>query len=537
MNPSLINAATDKLRSLVNKTAKAPHELSRSVIEVDDLTANVMREEEEFSERFQKVVADIPRIEYRDDAGDLQYHDWTGFGEAVRDVARSLYNWDEPRVRDRDEVRPSVQLNREVIDALMPELAETRAETRMVAPQSQFAAIAAANKLKERAGDLAEHIKRQEEMQEQEQQIDQAQDELEDLREQVREQDGQATDEQRDAIKELIEAREQAKGALQGALEDQAASNLAQVAQSIAEDVAEAAHDAQSMMSSLPGMSAGELQQLPTDRQIALAEQMQANPMLREVLKKVGAFKPMRDARKRRTKNVKIERRGIERGNDLSRVFPDELANAMSPNAALKLKFVMDYASGALRQRRLRRGEAKLGAGPILGVVDSSYSMNGNRIETANGLVLALLIMAREEKREFAGVHFGSAGEVKSWTFPKDEPLDPERMIEMAGWFFAGGTDITGGLLEAEAIITAAPEFTNADIVLMGDGSDQYQEDDRLLRERFTAAGVQVHGISIAAPNNSYMRTMCDYLVDITDKDFANAPNVVTDSLAQNISH
>jgi len=75
--------------------------------------------------------------------------------------------------------------------------------------------------------------------------------------------------------------------------------------------------------------------------------------------------------------------------------------------------------------------------------------------------------------------------------------------------------------------------FTKADIVHIGDGQDDYADDDTQLRDTLRGRGVRIHGVMIGDRPSEYQREMCDTLVSAYDLAGANE---ATDMLAQNIS-
>jgi uncharacterized protein with von Willebrand factor type A (vWA) domain len=82
---------------------------------------------------------------------------------------------------------------------------------------------------------------------------------------------------------------------------------------------------------------------------------------------------------------------------------------------------------------------------------------------------------------------------------------------------FGGGTSTLIGMTEALRLMQDQPEFKTADVVLVGDGQDYFQEGDRQVRDALHKLGVRIHAISIACPNNAYMQQMADHVIDVTD--------------------
>jgi uncharacterized protein with von Willebrand factor type A (vWA) domain len=81
--------------------------------------------------------------------------------------------------------------------------------------------------------------------------------------------------------------------------------------------------------------------------------------------------------------------------------------------------------------------------------------------------------------------------------------------------------------------VREVPAFKTADVILIGDGQDQYAEEDQALVKELRDMGVRIHGISIGCPNNAYMAAACDHVIDIAT--LADEESVF-DALAENIT-
>jgi uncharacterized protein with von Willebrand factor type A (vWA) domain len=161
--------------------------------------------------------------------------------------------------------------------------------------------------------------------------------------------------------------------------------------------------------------------------------------------------------------------------------------------------------------------------------------MFGERNEWARAVSLALLTIARREKRDAAVVEFSSPGQTASWEFLRREGVKPERILDFITHIFEGGTHIYSGLEVSRTFIDSRPEFKQADIVLITDGGDRFEELDAEIRAHFREKGVRVHGVSIgiSAEDNTYLQKMCDTVVDT---DNLKGANEATDHLAQVIT-
>lgn len=541
-------AAGARVRDLI--AAKKPHQLSTSALTPDQLRDNVIAEAEDASARFKAATGNKPEIEYsvpNEDGspGDPQKFTWDTFDEAIRDVARGAFGWDEPALRDRNEVRPSHQFNRDVIANVLngEKFNESRPYTRNNELESMFGAMALAEDLRENAAKLAaEHIARSEQMREQESDVQDADELLDNLRQQAQQQQqdtGQIDPNLVKQAKGAVQKRQQALGQLGQLMQQHAQSNAPQAAQKLAQSAAQAltdAVDAAGQLGSLPGSGPGESRKLSPDRQLALAEKWGRNKSLREILKMAGRMiRDLRFKREARTKNVPIEPVDVTTGRHLPRLLPHELGRAYREN--LRITFLNDYARRSLLEFEYQ-GKTPAGHGPLIVPMDCSGSMDvdlggATRREWAGSLALALFTLAKREKRAFVGIHFGSTSELKSWSWPARGEVDPNDVVDYVTHTFGGGTDTTIALAESLRIVTDVPEFKKADIVLIGDGQDHFAQDDLQTRDALRKLGVRIHCISIACPNNAYMTQLSDFPpIDVSD--IANEHSI--DHLAQNIS-
>lgn len=533
-------AASQRVRGLL--APKKASDLSASALTPDPLRDRIVRDAGNASARFKATKADVPKVQYERD-GKTETHEWTTFGEAVEDYARAAFGYDEPEVLGRDRVRPSHRLNREVLHSALHAEAfqESRPYTRGNEAEAIYGGMAYAQSLEESARELlAEHVERSEQISEAEQSQQTAEQMMESLRKRAREENqehGTVQKGTRGEIKRTIKALDAANGTLDGLMQQQSGSSMAVDAIYAGEAAAQAADEAVQQIQALAGsgLGGGHSQNMTPDQQIALAEKWAANETLRKVLKNVGRMiRSMHFARDARTKNVPIEPVGITIGADLQFVLPQELSRAVSPHPLIQATFMRDYANKSLLQYEMQ-GKAPAGKGPIIEIHDGSGSMMSpeEKFIWATSLSLAMLTIAQRDKREFAGIEFGSAGQLKSWLFPRNETPDPERVLDFAGHFFGGGTTTVAGLREALRILKEWPQFKSADVVLIGDGIDRVGAEDLAIAKELRDLGVRIHGISILHRGNAYMEAICDYVSEVMD---LAGPNDESAQLAQNIT-
>src|SRR5690606_2694629 len=218
------------------------------------------------------------------------------------------------------------------------------------------------------------------------------------------------------------------------------------------------------------GIGPGQLERMDFDTRAQLAQRLR-NGRLGRFAQLIGRFRQMASGeRARRVENAPGELVGITLGDDLSRVIPSELSQLGVP--ALRPVFAQRYAESRLMLYD-SVGEQTIGQGAIIAAVDCSYSMYGQREAWAKACALALLDQARQAGRDFVGILFSNAEQVRTFRFPAGAPYDLGRVVEFAEHFFAGGTDFESPLGQAAELLEA--EFNDAgrargDIVLITDG-------------------------------------------------------------------
>jgi uncharacterized protein with von Willebrand factor type A (vWA) domain len=532
-------SARDRVRSLIAQ--KKPSQQSRSALTPDPLRDNIIDEEGQRTERFREAAKRKPEIDYEvkheDGTAEQKRFTWDGYGDALKDVARAGFSFDDPQLQSPENVLGSRQINRELLADYMRSdpFAEQQPYTRGNPMESIWAGLTAGQVLKDKAQThLAEHIARSEQMGEQEEAQQSAEDMLENLRRRAREQSkggGRPDRDTRKGINRALRQIAKAQGGLEQLLTEQAQSSFAQDVRAVANEMAEEAAEAVEGFSSLPGCEAGNPTNLTPDQQIELAEKWAQQREMVKIVKALGRmYRDMRFKRQARTKAVPEQPVGITTGRHLDRLVPQELARAAMP--ALRATFAKDFSEYSLLEYEMI-GYEPAGKGPIVAVVDGSGSMSGERFTWASSVELAVFKLAQADKRSFAGVEFGSVGELKSWVFPKGKPVDPHAVFDMASHFYGGGTSTVSGMSEALRIINEESGFKTADVVLIGDGCDQFGAADQRVRDQLRELGVRIHGITIETGANPYFEQMCEWHMDVQD---LAGPNDATDQLAQQIT-
>lgn len=211
------------------------------------------------------------------------------------------------------------------------------------------------------------------------------------------------------------------------------------------------------------GHESGRPQRLPLEQRLALADLLRQNPKLRQIADLAGRMKLIA-ARKQRSKTKEtVERTEVETGNDAGRLLPSELLLLRRPES--RGDFLRRFAEGKLIQYG-PGGRERLSKGPIVICIDTSGSMQHLDVQS-KALMLALLAIARKQRRAFAVISFSA--ESKRWEFPDPRKVTPATLVEMAEFFWGAGTDFMRPLSEAMDVIQQS-KFNRADVVFITDG-------------------------------------------------------------------
>jgi uncharacterized protein with von Willebrand factor type A (vWA) domain len=214
---------------------------------------------------------------------------------------------------------------------------------------------------------------------------------------------------------------------------------------------------------------------------ISLAQKVGQTNILQQVAELCGRMTRIAmEVQKSKIKHPPTHLVGVEVGDNLTRVLPAELANLSTPQ--LHPAFYAKYADKQLMQRRMV-GYQKQGRGPIIVILDSSGSMRSGLGKTSKeawskAVALALLAIARKQKRDFAIIHFSDSysytrgdkdqKQIKSFVFPKGEATSTE-LVATTEFYFGGGTEFEPWMNEALKQVEDS-RFTRADVICVSDG-------------------------------------------------------------------
>lgn len=215
------------------------------------------------------------------------------------------------------------------------------------------------------------------------------------------------------------------------------------------------------------GTGEGDSSNVSPSERLELAKRLSSSKKLQNIAEIAGRLTRIAlRVRETRVSHGRDEIFGVEQGDDLGRVLPAELVG-LATGGAFETLFLKKFSEKQLLQYAVRGTEEK-GRGPMVVCLDESGSMSGDPEFFGKGIVLALLALAKKDKRDFSFIQFGSRHQLATTSFPKGE-AEPKALMNAVERFFGGGTDFEAPLNKALDVIEEN-EFKDADVVFITDG-------------------------------------------------------------------
>ncbi|MHB1418033.1 MAG: vWA domain-containing protein [Bacillota bacterium] len=257
------------------------------------------------------------------------------------------------------------------------------------------------------------------------------------------------------------------------------------------------------------GTGDGNPQQVPVRDRLQLADYLRTMPKVQDIAHLTGRMKDIAIKKQKSKSRDSTEIGDIAFGNDPGKILASELVLLNRPEA--RQDFLLRFAEGKVMQLA-PRGKERLGKGPIVSIIDTSGSMK-NLDSEAKAVMLALLAIARKQKRAFAAINFSSANQCRVWEFPEPKKISPGEIVEMAQLFYNGGTDFQVPLNKAVDVIKKS-KFKKADITMITDGDSRM--DDNWLKwflQIKKELQFQVIGIHLGYDSDAIIRKFADKVV------------------------
>jgi uncharacterized protein with von Willebrand factor type A (vWA) domain len=240
---------------------------------------------------------------------------------------------------------------------------------------------------------------------------------------------------------------------------------------------------------------------LSTKEKLIIAQQVGRSPKLQQIAAVCGRFTRIAlQQQKTRVKHPPDEITSITTGNEIERLLPSEIA--LLADADLEDLFYFRFAERGLMQYDMIGHEPE-GQGPIIIAIDESGSMTtdygGMTGEVwSKAVMLALLSIARLQKRDLAVIHFSGPNDLRVDLFSKGQAT-PAEVIACASLFFNGGTVFEPWMKKALELVDGS-QFEKADVICVSDGiSEVSLEAQAEWTRRKAERGMRSYGVLIGA--------------------------------------
>ena len=246
-----------------------------------------------------------------------------------------------------------------------------------------------------------------------------------------------------------------------------------------------------------------------------VARKLQDSPKLQQILEMAGRMRNiMREVQSTKVRHGTEGVTDIMLGSDIHRLLPSELAGLRRRET--KLALVRRLIEGGALQYRLE-SEEKVGRGPLLVAIDDSGSMRGAREIWGKAVALALLDLARREKRAFGYCVFGH----DVWlTFAEDPGVKtaPGELLANLAFSRGGGTEFDPPLNWTLKQLEEKQGMEDADVIFISDGECRASAQVALAVKKSEARcwGVGVAGAARSKGVGS-MADFCDHVYPVQD--------------------
>ena len=211
---------------------------------------------------------------------------------------------------------------------------------------------------------------------------------------------------------------------------------------------------------------------LGTKEKIDLARRVGQSQRLKQLALICGRFARIAlDVQRSRVRHPPDEVTAISTGADFARVLASELSLLTEPD--LEDLFLLRFAEQALQQYELV-GAERQGRGPLIVALDESDSMTemvGGDVTKevwSKAVTLALLAIARLQRRDLAVIHFAGDAHTPLHRFPKGDGAYHD-VIACVDTFLGGGTAFEPWMARALDLVEE-DAFDRADVIAISDG-------------------------------------------------------------------
>lgn len=425
-------------------------------------------------EKFNKIKQRSKELLELEETGEEQFKQ---FPELMQDTFDALYK-NNPDLIEEWRIRPDYLLNREIIVKVLESARykELRVMTQLDELTSALGTQIMGEELLEWMKELKDQLAAQEALSEAVNDILGAQqsDDADDADDADDKKGKKGKGTKKYTLEEAMKLYEEAKAKFDDSINQK---RFTQGIERLTAKVKDAVKETSEMISNWGLEQSGSYTMKPVNEKMELLNRLRSSPKLQQIARMAGRYRRLA----LQTKREKV-RKGIDDvysikpGNDLARVLPSELMKLKNP--VTRKMFIADFIEGKTLNYEIR-GKEKKAKGPIIICIDESGSMNGLPEVWSKSVALALLEIAREQKRDFFVIHFSDQRKIEQLhtnEFLKDTPFKVEEMLDMAEHFDNGGTVFEPALDLARKKIGENRTWSKADIIFVTDGESAVTE-------------------------------------------------------------
>ena len=389
--------------------------------------------------------------------------DYKQFPELMQDTYDALFK-NEPKLLEEWQIKPDYLINKVIADKLLesPRYKELRVMT-------QADELASAVGTEAMSDQLIDWIKEQKDLNDALNDVINAAGGMESADgEEEGEEGEEGKSNKKQTLAEAMKTYEEAMKNFQQVTEDR---KLNQSIDRIAAKVKDQVRETSDMISNWGLERSGTYTKRPVNEKMELLNKLRSNQKLQQIARLAGRYRRLALQTKReKVKKGLDETHSITQGDDLGRLIPAEWMRLAHP--LTEQQFVADLIEKKTLIYQVK-GKEKKARGPVIVCCDESGSMSGLPDVWAKSVGLALLEIAREQKRDFYFIHFSSGERMEQLhtnEFLKNSPFDIEQMLDLCEYFSGGGTEFEPSLDWARTKIGESKTWSKADIIFITDG-------------------------------------------------------------------
>jgi uncharacterized protein YegL len=243
-------------------------------------------------------------------------------------------------------------------------------------------------------------------------------------------------------------------------------------------------------------------------KKLALSRLLYTKKNVRDIFRLLGKFSRVAMSKfKSKVKHETGETTSVYQSNKLDKLIPSEYIKLLEPN--LEMLFFKDFT-----EQQLWCYESKLkdktGHGPLVIGVDSSGSMRGNRDTYSKAIALAMIALARKQKRDLHIIVFDAAIKAEfTFLYKKNKNISFENMLKFAEISPTGGTSFTATINQAMKIINKEKKFKRSDILMITDGDGSLWDSDEIIKFK-KAKNVHISTLLIQSSSMNRLKSISD---------------------------